>query len=86
MKGVGWRVYVGEQAVGIARRLQLLVRPVREDFVNFVDFDLLDRIVGVYPCHPQARTGSAGIARRPMREDSAFWTLLLLVYYSRAKS
>ena len=24
---------------------------------DFVDFDLIDRIVGVSPCHPQARTG-----------------------------
>ena len=25
--------------------------------VDFVDFDLLNRIVGVGPCHPQAKTG-----------------------------
>ena len=25
---------------------------------DFVDFDLIDRIVDVSPCHPQARTGT----------------------------
>ena len=25
--------------------------------VDFVDFDLINRIFGVSPCHPQARTG-----------------------------
>ena len=32
-------------------------------FVDFVDVDLLDRIVGVGPCHPQARTEVAVLTR-----------------------
>ena len=28
-------------------------------YIVCVDFDLIDRIVGVKPCHPQARTGLA---------------------------
>ena len=35
--------------------------------VDFVDFDLVDRIVGVSPCHPQARTGTAVLARTYQR-------------------
>ena len=31
--------------------------------VDFVDFDLIDRIVGVSPCHPHARTGVAVLMR-----------------------
>ena len=34
------------------------VAELRADF-EFVDFDLIDRMVGVSPCHPQARTGFA---------------------------
>ena len=33
------------------------------DFVDLVDFGLIDRIVGVSPCHPQARTGTAVLTR-----------------------
>jgi len=33
-------------------RVRLLVRRV-----DFVDFDVLNRIAGVSPCHPQTRTG-----------------------------
>jgi len=29
------------------------------DFVDFVDFDFINRIVGVSPYHPQARIGLA---------------------------
>ena len=31
---------------------------LKQRFSSFVDFDLIDRIVGVSPCHPQARTRS----------------------------
>ena len=31
--------------------------------VDFVDSDLLDRMVGVSPCHPQARIGFAILTR-----------------------
>jgi len=30
---------------------------------HFVDFDLIDRIVGVSPCHPQAMAGVAVLTR-----------------------
>ena len=38
----------------LARKLPLRILPLR---IDFVDFDVLKRIVGVGPCHPQARTG-----------------------------
>jgi len=41
------------------------------DFVDF-DFDLLDRIVGVSPCHPQARTGGAVLMGFETRESTSF--------------
>ena len=42
--------------------------------VDFVDFDLIDRIVGVSPCHPQARTGVAVLTQTSSSSSS----LLLL--------
>ena len=35
----------------------------REGFVEFVDFDLIGRIIGVSPCHPQARIEVAVLTR-----------------------
>jgi len=37
--------------------------------VDFVDFDLIDRIVGVSPCHPQARTGVALLTQTYEQDD-----------------
>ena len=33
--------------------------PIEDLGIDLVDLDSIDRIVGVSPCHPQARTGTA---------------------------
>jgi len=49
---------LGEVYVCVRRRRPRIHVPgTSPPIVDFVDFDLIDRIVGVSPCHAQARTG-----------------------------
>ena len=43
-----------------------------------IGFDLIDRIVGVSPCNPQARTGTAVLTRT--REQGAYNRVLTRTY------
>ena len=60
---LGWRVTKKKKkrCVGFGDRVLSFFSALLQ--INFVDFDSIDRIVGVSPCHPQARTGVAILIR-----------------------
>ena len=44
-------------------------------FPDFVDFDLLDRIVGVRPCYPESKAGSSVLTRTYIHFAVVYLTL-----------
>ena len=55
--------------------------------VDFVDFDLLDMIVGVSPFHPQTRTGVAVLTRtQGFAADPDYWKGEVFAYVGLAQN